>query len=361
MKSSFLMKPRTIYSHTGLRGVASIAVLMTHVIYEKKVSFGVNNILLSFFNWPNQAVDLFFILSGFILNWVYFGEDELVWGKYIISRCARILPLYYLTLLAFLPPYFTTFRIMGWMYEDGKVLKVFLLNLFLLSGFLGANHIDWVLNVPSWSISIEFFAYLFLFPALIFVSRFISIKTIYLICAISLSGLTLCYILEKNILLGWDWTRFFRGFFAFPLGFFTCTVFKQTKNLSMKFTDKWLLPLVFVFFLSVIKLFPSLLITLISPFFVYFSASDNGFFCKALKQRFLQWLGERSYSIYLWHCPIIYVLFIPNINAIDAHLSFSGKFLGWINVALILLIVAIISELSFKFFENPIRKIAHRS
>jgi peptidoglycan/LPS O-acetylase OafA/YrhL len=356
------MNPSIIYSHTSLRGIAALTVLVTHITCEEKVSLGSNSWLLSIFKWPNQAVDLFFILSGFILNWVYCSKlaSGIPWGSYITARCSRILPLYYLTLLTFLPPYFATFRIIGWTYENGKALKVFIANLLMISGFTGANHIDWVLNVPSWSISIEFFAYLFIFPVMVAFQRKCSYKIGFVVFYGCLLGLLCCYIFENKYLMGWDWTRFFRGTFGFTLGFMICNLIRHSKSPSDSFIDISLFASVLLVLFSVYKLIPMYTITVVSPFVVYLCAFDKGIFCNFIKCYPFEWLGERSFSIYLWHCPIIYIFFIPNIIFIDSHLRFTGNYLGWAHIVILLLVVGIVSEISYSYFEQPIRKYARR-
>jgi peptidoglycan/LPS O-acetylase OafA/YrhL len=59
----------------------------------------------------------------------------------------------------------------------------------------------------------------------------------------------------------------------------------------------------------------------------------------------LRWLGERSYGIYLWHLPIIY------LTRPDVDLSWSGP-LAVIGQATIIVAAA---ALSFRFVEQPIR------
>jgi peptidoglycan/LPS O-acetylase OafA/YrhL len=59
----------------------------------------------------------------------------------------------------------------------------------------------------------------------------------------------------------------------------------------------------------------------------------------------LQWIGKRSYAIYLWHWPI-FELTRPDI---DVSVS------GWPLTALRLVIVAVASELSYRLVEQPFR------
>ena len=86
---------QVIYSHTGLRGLAALYVVVFHTLLTDK--FPEKNAFHYFFSFGVYSVDLFFILSGFILNWVYGGKRaQINWPSYLWARAARILPLYYL-------------------------------------------------------------------------------------------------------------------------------------------------------------------------------------------------------------------------------------------------------------------------
>ena len=64
-----------------------------------------------------------------------------------------------------------------------------------------------------------------------------------------------------------------------------------------------------------------------------------------LRPRPVQWLGARSYSLYLWHWPL---LVIPAEYAGKALTVWQN--LGWVLLALVL------SMISYRLIENPIRK-----
>lgn len=110
------------------------------------------------------GVDLFFILSGFILSHVYMtslGEGRFRYGSFIVNRLARVYPLHLATLC---------FAILLWGAATLKGMSVDknLVNwpslpahLFLVQAWGLAPEASF--NHPSWSISAEWFAYL-LFP-----------------------------------------------------------------------------------------------------------------------------------------------------------------------------------------------------
>ena len=78
------------------------------------------------------------------------------------------------------------------------------------------------------------------------------------------------------------------------------------------------------------------------------ASGDNSKFgpSRLLELRIFQWLGSRSYSLYLWHWPILIVARSAN----KAELSGA-------DVALCILATLLLAELSFRFVEQPIHKV----
>lgn len=132
--------------------------------------------------WPNLAgfampgfvargylgVELFFVLSGFILCHVYLaaaGEKRFSYGGFLWARIARVYPLHLATLLG-VGALGLGAGLAG-MAIDSNVLSWESLpaNLLMIHAWGFAPHAGW--NHPSWSISAEWFAYL-TFPAFAF-------------------------------------------------------------------------------------------------------------------------------------------------------------------------------------------------
>lgn len=112
------------------------------------------------------GVDLFFILSGFVLAHVYGPQVEarqFHYGSFVWARLARVYPLHLACLLAMVALWAVGLK-MGATFPDGAFEVAHIpahLGLVHAWGILGSD--GW--NFPSWSISAEWFAYL-LFPVL---------------------------------------------------------------------------------------------------------------------------------------------------------------------------------------------------
>lgn len=142
---------------TGLRGVAALWVCLLHYNYGQTGSLGLK--LIAHGDW---GVIIFFILSGFIMAYVYqdwFSEPN-DWRRFLLLRFARVYPLHLITLLVMVVAIWANLI----KQEENDTLFTFVLNIFLLHGWGFVEKISW--NDPSWSISIEAFCYL-IFPLLL--------------------------------------------------------------------------------------------------------------------------------------------------------------------------------------------------
>ena len=141
---------------TALRFMAALWVVLYTFWPNLDVSF-----------MPNLAakgylgVELFFILSGFILSHVYlhaFAEKRFSYRGFLWARIARVYPLHVFTLLGVMALGLAAVAV--GMNIDASVLswKSLPAHLLMLHAWGFASEAGW--NHPSWSISAEWFAYL---------------------------------------------------------------------------------------------------------------------------------------------------------------------------------------------------------
>jgi peptidoglycan/LPS O-acetylase OafA/YrhL len=161
---------------SGLRIVAAVWVVLFHFRpWLEQVAPGFRSALAPVLNCGAQGVDLFFILSGFVLTWNYLdrmGEsfsarDTL---HFLWLRLARVWPVYLVTLhLAAAWILFTLYvghvpsKVADQLNAVSYVRQVLLMQLWFQPFFDGTS---W--DGPAWSISAEWLAYL-LFGLLVLV------------------------------------------------------------------------------------------------------------------------------------------------------------------------------------------------
>lgn len=152
---------------TGLRAFAAVWVMLLHL--QHGIGLKGHVLLGPLVNHGFWAVDIFFVLSGFILSLIYAprferGLDGREYWTYLSARFARIYPLHAFALAAL-----GAYYLGGWALADrtlppGFSLGNLALNLSLLHGWGLADRLSW--NYPSWSIGTEWFAYLVMLPLL---------------------------------------------------------------------------------------------------------------------------------------------------------------------------------------------------
>jgi len=242
----------------------------------------------------------------------------------------------------------------------GNSAITLLTNITMVSGVL----FRWrqTLNSPAWSISVEFFCYLFVFPLLVlfvtrcedrrglgFLSAFLALATTWWMAN---------YHLPHMNLGGFEWqSRFLaKGILGFAAGFFLYSVFRRNPAfiLHFPFTDAVLIGVVMVFVLTRQGRLPDQYLLYAFPTLILISAYDCGMIAAILKHRIFHWLGERSYSIYLWHILVMgWVVFLIRIG--NEHFSATLLGHGLINLAVLLAVVLGLSDLSCRYFEMPCR------
>lgn len=129
----------------GIRGIAAIAVFFHHLAYTSIQPQHWNAAigwLHSFSRYGLYGVDLFFVLSGYLITSLLLQDRESnsYYHNFYWKRALRILPIYLLSLLAV------------WIWIPGTTGGV-ILSLFFLANFTLPLHVN--IGGPYWSLAIE--------------------------------------------------------------------------------------------------------------------------------------------------------------------------------------------------------------
>jgi peptidoglycan/LPS O-acetylase OafA/YrhL len=154
---------RDLPALTSIRGIAAWWVVLYHVRSLFAPYAGPE--VMAFLAKGYLAVDMFFVLSGFVIHLNYrdrAAPTRSAVFDFLFRRIARVYPLHLLLLLAFAGYGLLRMRAAGelpvWLSFES-----FAASLLLVQGWGIFDYLAW--NVPAWSISAELAAYL-VFPAL---------------------------------------------------------------------------------------------------------------------------------------------------------------------------------------------------
>lgn len=186
-----MSRPQVIPALTSLRGIAAWWVVLYH--FREYLPTRCPEWVFTLIAQGYLAVDLFFVLSGFVLalNYAESFEGGLVGAvSFYRMRFARIYPLHFVMLALFVlnPLAVSLFSARGDTSEYGW--DYFVLSLFLVQNWGFSTGLAW--NVPAWSISTEVFAYL-VFPlvAVLMGRLIVTMRSVLLLMAALLTALAI--------------------------------------------------------------------------------------------------------------------------------------------------------------------------
>ncbi len=95
------MKIGKLHSIQALRGIAAFLVVLFHCAEIQREGLGVEreaerNLLSGFWDQGYAGVDLFFVISGFVMVWVSHKYTRQDIGKFVYNRVTRIYPLWWI-------------------------------------------------------------------------------------------------------------------------------------------------------------------------------------------------------------------------------------------------------------------------
>lgn len=132
---------------TGYRAIAAWIIFIYHFFpfNNPKYSVFIKNIVGEF----HFGVDLFFVLSGFLITYRYFDQVKIDFKQYMVNRFSRIYPMYFLmTILVFLVGYLKTFE---WNVDRTVefVLSITMLKALFSKYFLSGVPQGWTLTLEE--------------------------------------------------------------------------------------------------------------------------------------------------------------------------------------------------------------------
>lgn len=293
----------------------------------------------------NICVSYFFILSGFVMMIAYYRQDKLNTVSYYLNRFARIYPVYFIGLIPI------------WLNEhQWYSVSCSIVHFTMLQSFFP----ELVLNfsLPNWSVSVEIFFYA-LFPLLfnlVYRKRHLwKVAGIGILIFWIFSQITFHYLLGLRADNGKDINFETFVFYSpllhlneFLLGNLAAMAFiRYNQTFSRNYT--WFIGLLVVLMVFALKYntvfnFHNGLFAVFFVPFILSLSMNKGRLNDWLSQPLLLYLGEISYSLYVYQYPVFY--YSKGISTGWPVADFLIKFT----------ILILLSSLSYSYVETPLRK-----
>ncbi len=351
----------------SFRGIFALCVVVFHTHYFNSITE------TSFFRGSDSFVDFFFVLSGFVITHSYAYKKDISFKKFTLSRFFRLFPLHIATLIFYI--LLELCKLVAYRYgiafnkppfsaenDPSQIIP----NLLLLQSWTTyTNALSF--NYPAWSISIEFYIYLIFFITLLVKGLYRNILWFFIASIATLlfsnSYLTTADILSITVLRGLS------GFFA---GALTYLLYKNTHNIiklgtigSSLFEISLFISILFVISSNFDNKGIVLLFLFSASIFIF--AFEKGLLSSLFSQQLFNGIGKLSYSIYMTHAPILFMilslymilekflktksmtLMIKGCRFVD----FGSIFLNNLGVLITVITVLLVSNITYKYIEIP--------
>lgn len=291
----------------SVRGLAAWLVVFYHSLEFLRVTTpGLPEPIFNIISHGHMAVDFFFVLSGFIIFINYYHKFQTTFlrniREFYWNRFSRVYPVHILMLGAYLclaiaflnfsasqslPPTYNT--------------QSFLQNAFLIHAWQN-NLTSW--NVPSWSISAEWFVYL-LFPIIaVFFEKFLKgiISNIIFSIFLLITAQALIMLQPPNSDYQFIQLPLVRVTHEFLLGSIAGSIYIYHHDWLVKYQPFLLVIVGLIFCSNYFLNIPSyIVLSAICFLAILWMSTDKSWVTKALHNRVLVYLGEISYSTYMVH------------------------------------------------------------
>jgi peptidoglycan/LPS O-acetylase OafA/YrhL len=337
----------------GLRGFAILLVVLYH-----------NFNFLYYFNYGWLGVDLFFVLSGFLITEILMNtmNTKNYFTNFYARRVLRIFPLYYLSLLLFIVilPLFPSYPLDVRYYQEHQWwFWAYLQNWTLIFHYDGKavalNHF--------WSLAVEEQYYL-VWPFIILLVK--SPKKLLVISALALIiviGARLYIWYNRESFPTYQWLFLFTRIDGILIGSMLALIYRLNQTILQKYSTYLILLLAginfLIYFIDKDRDFPVWAIAGYTSFAAVFALlvyesvkRDNKIVNVIFNNTVLQFLGKYSYGFYIFHWPV-FLLVKPYTDKWMNHLFTPGSQSHLVFSAILATLVGLaVSVASFHLFEK---------
>jgi peptidoglycan/LPS O-acetylase OafA/YrhL len=303
----------------GIRGIAVLSVIAYHAMEINSEVHGAGYIWRAFINSTWAGVDLFFVLSGFLITGILLDTRDAkgYFRSFYVRRALRIMPLYYgvlIVVLLVIPALIGLSRL-PILYERLTSHQLWLW--FFVQNYLQARGSH---QLPGfghfWTLAVEEQFYLLWPPIIYFLDRRILLKVLIAVCAVEPA---------------FRFALLHSGFSAWAVRELTYTRFDSLfygAIAALLFRDRNLLRVLRSYCLILMALASCVLVTIgvrhgFVPYeapetviagysacgilfagLVLAGAANYKFIARPLSASFLRWFGRYSFAMYIFHPPL---------------------------------------------------------
>ena len=330
-----------------------------------------------FFEKCYLMVDLFFIMSGFIILHVYKDDftnriERVPIKKYMVARFARIYPLHFFAMLLLVIGVIA-FSPHGTYPNPIENPRAIPTGFLLLHSYYIHDVYTW--NIASWSISAEWAAYL-LFP---FLALFLNKKKLFALILLAIGVIaayvSIMYFLPRrnyfypsipvphNLNTTYDY-GFLRGIAGFATGMIVYKLYQWFSLKGKFYEDIYAGFILLLLVLSMHFAVNDAICVVLFAALVFCFALNNGVLHRCCNNRVAQYIGKISYSIYLMQIflqePFSKGLRLPGVVGFGRgkqNIDFTSG-MGFCLIYLVLLLI--ISSVTYFAIEQPCRRWINR-
>lgn len=327
----------------ALRALAVVVVILGHL-------------KLLGFNAGYLGVDIFFVISGYLITGVLINNKKIDLKAFYARRIKRILPLATLVLLVTLAAVrmLLSDRSLGSIYDDIGWSGLFLMNIALLER--SSDYFQ--LSAESsffqhyWSLAVEEQFYLF-YPLLLLVLYKFKSKYLVIASMLSVTLISLVYwLIQSSNNPATAYYSTIGRVWELGAGALVMLILGSKGNIQdeMKLKFRRILLILFPVLLLAVRLvepqksYSTIMVVFITA--LYLAFSSQGTFKSNMPYKILGFLGGISFGLYLWHWPV----YLISVNAAGGELKIGIKAV----VIIVTLILAVISKI---LLEDKIHKL----
>jgi len=324
----------TLHNIQVLRAFAALLVVLHHFLPQFNVMGGQNAIISFISTWGFTGVDIFFVISGFIMVYTSFDKERSYDNAkiFLIHRLSRIFLGYW--------PFFLAMLLTLYKYEPVHLQTLDIFGSFVL---LNADMFQLILPV-SWSLSYELYFYI-----MFVLTFFLSHKQLYIVIPL--------FILFFIVYSQFSNASFFNSYFL--LEFFAGVLLAMYRK---HFTQFWLLPFIicllcFTTWYGVTHEYKNGMMRILtfgsSAFFIVLIALILEKKHIIFQTKLFENLGNSSYTLYLSHYILIQYYYTLGFRHF---FTSSHPIIPLFGLLTFLILCMLFSFYYYKYIEKPLYK-----